>query len=71
MLSSDLIQRQSEMKSEENSRPVELAELDQTELDIAGLVLREGLAELSNTPLDVVEGRILQFGDIDSTHREF
>lgn len=51
-----------------NLRPVELAELDNSELDIASLVLTEGLAQFSSTLRNLLERRVLELGDIRGTH---
>lgn len=57
-------------EGEESVRPVKPAELDQTEFDIAGFVLLKRLAQLSNTGLDVVGGRVLERRDVDGAHDE-
>ena len=49
-------------------RPVKLAQLDQTELDIACLVVKKSLASDRYAFGDVIERSELQFGKID-THR--
>lgn len=51
-------------------RPVELAQLDQTELDVAGLVLEEGLAKLGHATLDLLNGSELDGGDFNGAHGE-
>lgn len=55
---------------ERTVRPVKPAELDQTEFDIAGLVLLKRLAQLSNAGLDIVGGRVLERRDLDGAHDE-
>lgn len=49
-----------------HSRPVELAELHETELDIARAVLKEGLARSGGTLGDVLKRGKLQFGKLDT-----
>lgn len=49
-------------------RPVELAELDQSKLDIARLVLEEGFAEKRDAVLDGLDGRELQGGNVGFNH---
>ena len=56
------------MRGGENVRPVEPPELDQTELDIAGLVLVERLAQPGHAGLDVVSRGVLQRRDVDGAH---
>lgn len=48
------------------SRPVELAELDETELDIAGLVLQERLASGGDARGYVFELSKLKFWELDA-----
>ena len=57
-----------ERESVKDVRPVELPQLHQTELDIAGFVLSKRLAEIRNPRLDVLDGRVLEFGDVGGTH---
>lgn len=52
------------------SRPVELAELHETELDIAGLVFQERLANGGDALGDDLERGELQVGKLD-THIEY
>lgn len=47
-----------------DSRPIELAQLDEAKLDIAGLVLQESLAGIGGAPGDVLERSELQFGKL-------
>lgn len=49
-----------------DSRPVELAQLHKTELDIARLVLQEGLPGGGDMPGDLLEGCELQFRKLDA-----
>lgn len=52
------------------SRPVELAELNETKLDISGPVLQEGLANGGDALGNGLEGGKLQVGKLD-THIDF
>ena len=51
-----------------NIRPVELAELDEAELDIAGLVLREGLAQSRHAILNLLNGSVLNGRQVGDNH---
>lgn len=49
-------------------RPVQLAELNKSEFNGAGLVLVEGLLELGDTILEVLDRGIFDLGDIVCAH---
>lgn len=52
----------------EYSRPVELAELDQAELEVARLLLGEGALELGDARLDLVGGGEVDARDVGGHH---
>lgn len=53
------------------SRPVELAQLDKAELDIAGLVLQESLLRGGDARRDLLERGELQFGELNTHDDEW
>lgn len=51
-----------------NSRPVELAQLHESEFDIASSVFEKGLSDAIDTRWDLLDGRVLQRREFDGTH---
>ena len=70
MLRKTLIQQLSDLRDARAQylRPVELAKLNKTELDIASLVLRERLAGGGNAGGDGLRGGVLQIKDLVASH---